>query len=112
MHIVLPRELLIANRGVAFLTKANALKLNGDRLIAKPLEESALCVDEWIAARADDSSRLVSEFVRAFVTRSTLVLKPSQMVLRIGKGACRRRRARRRNTPYSSSGAKKLIGFR
>ena len=80
-------QLLLANRGVAFLTKANALKLNGDRLVAKPLEESALCLDEWIAARADDQSRLVSEFVRAFVTRSTLVLQPSQMVLPIGKGA-------------------------
>jgi DNA-binding transcriptional LysR family regulator len=80
-------HLLLANRGVAFLTKANAMKLNSDRLIAKPLEEAALCVDEWIAARADDSSRLVSEFVRAFVTRSTLVLQPSQMVLPIGKDA-------------------------
>ncbi len=89
-RILYPDEaehLLLANRGVAFLTKANALKLNGDRLIAKPLDESALCLDEWIAARADDQSRLVSEFVRAFVTRSTLVLQPSQMVLPIGKGA-------------------------
>jgi len=34
-------HLLLANRGVAFLTKANALKLNGDRLVAKPLEKSA-----------------------------------------------------------------------
>jgi DNA-binding transcriptional LysR family regulator len=78
-RILYPDEaehLLLANRGVAFLTKANAMKLNSDRLIAKPLEEAALCVDEWIAARADDSSRLVSEFVRAFVTRSTLVLQP------------------------------------
>jgi hypothetical protein len=42
-------------------------------------------LDEWIAARGDDGSRLVSEFVRAFVTKSTQVLKPSQMVLPIGK---------------------------
>jgi DNA-binding transcriptional LysR family regulator len=76
--------LLLANRGVALLTKAHALKLSSDRLIAKPLEEPALCVDEWIAARGDNNSRLVSEFVRAYVARSTLVLQPSQMVLPIG----------------------------
>jgi DNA-binding transcriptional LysR family regulator len=78
-------QLLMARRGVALLTKASALKLDGKRLVAKPLEEAALCLDEWIAARGDDNSRLVSEFVRAFVTRSTIVLQPSQMILPIEK---------------------------
>lgn len=76
-------HLVLAGRGVALLTKANALKLDGKRLVAKPLEEGSLCLDEWIAARGDDNSRLVSEFVRAFVTRSTSVLQPSQMILPI-----------------------------
>ena len=70
-HILYPDEaehLLMATRAVAFLTKANALKLAGDRLVAKPLEEEVLCLDERLAARADDTSRLVSEFVR---TRSS-----------------------------------------
>jgi DNA-binding transcriptional LysR family regulator len=80
-------QMLLANRGVAFLTKASALKLHGDRLIAKPLNEPSLCVDEWIVARADDPSRFVSEFVRAFVTRTALVLQPSQMILPIDKTA-------------------------
>ncbi len=89
-RILYPDEaehLLLASSGVALLTKANAVKLDGKRLIAKPLEEEALCLDEWIAARGDNNSRLVSEFVRAFVTRSTAVLKPSQMVLPITKNA-------------------------
>jgi DNA-binding transcriptional LysR family regulator len=80
-------HLLLANRGVAFLSKASALKLDGDRLVARPLQESSLGLDEWIAARGDDNSRVVSEFVRAFVSRSTLVLQPSQMILPIGKDA-------------------------
>jgi hypothetical protein len=87
-RILYPDEaehLLLASRGVALLTKANALKLDGKRLVARPLEEDALCLDEWIAARGDNNSRLVSEFVRAFVTRSTFVLQPSQMILPIGK---------------------------
>ena len=60
----------MASRGVALLTKANALKLDGKRLV-KPLEEDVLCLDEWIAARGDDNSRFVSELVRVFVARSS-----------------------------------------
>ena len=44
------------------------------------------CGEEWLAARAEDTSRLVSEFVRAFVTRSKTVLQPPQMSLPIGAG--------------------------
>ena len=86
-HILYPDEaehLLLATRGIAFLTKANALKLTSDRLVAKPLDEETLCFDEWMAARADETSRLVSEFVRAFVTRAKTVLQPPQMSLPLG----------------------------
>lgn len=41
-RILYPDEaehLLMASRGVALLTKANALKLDGKRLVAKPLED-------------------------------------------------------------------------
>jgi hypothetical protein len=43
------------SRGVALLTKANALKLKVKRLVAKPLEEDALCLDEWISVRGDNN---------------------------------------------------------
>jgi hypothetical protein len=88
-HILYPDEaehLLLATRRVALLTKANALKLAGERLVAKPLDEELLCLEEWLVARAEDNSRLVSEFVRAFVTRSKTVLQPPQMSLPIGAG--------------------------
>ena len=101
----------MASRGVALLTKASAVKLDGKRLVAKPLEEDVLCLDEWIAARGDDNSRLVSEFVRAFVTRSTIVLQPSQMILQSRRTARRPQRAHRLSLFKASSGAKKLIGF-
>jgi hypothetical protein len=77
-------EPLLANKSVAILTKANALRLNGSRFVAKPLQEDSLCLDEWIAARADDGSRVVSEFVRAYGTRSKAVLQPSQLTLAMG----------------------------
>ena len=68
--------MLTAAPGVAFLTMANAMKLSGSRLIAKPLDESTLCLDEWLVARSDDTSKVVSEFVRAFVTKSKTILQP------------------------------------
>lgn len=85
-HILFPDEaeqMLIAAPGVAFLTMANAMKLSGDRFIAKPLDESTLCLAQWLAARSDDNSKVVSEFVRAFVTKSKTVLQPLQMSLPI-----------------------------
>ena len=89
-HILYADEaehMLTAAPGVAFLTMANAMKLNGARLVARPLDEETLCLDEWLAARADDSSKVVSEFVRAFVTKSKTVLQPPQMTLPIGAKA-------------------------
>lgn len=85
-HILYADEaehMLTAAPGVAFLTKANAMKLNGGRLVARPLDEATLCLDEWLVARSDESSKVVSEFVRAFVTKSMSVLRPSQMTLPI-----------------------------
>jgi DNA-binding transcriptional LysR family regulator len=86
-HILFPDEaehMLSAAPGIAFLTMANAMKLRGPRLVARPLDEVTLCLDEWLAARSDDNSKLVSEFVRAFVTKSKTVLQPPQMSLPMG----------------------------
>lgn len=86
-HILFPDEaehMLTASPGVAFLTMANAMKLSGTRLIARPLDEATLCLDEWLAARSDDNSKLVSEFVRAYVTKSKTILQAPQMSLPIG----------------------------
>jgi DNA-binding transcriptional LysR family regulator len=87
-HILFPDEaeqMLKAAPGVAFMTKANALRLDGTRFVARHLDEKSLCLDECLAARAENDSRLVSEFVRAFVTKTKTVLKPLQMSLPMGK---------------------------
>jgi DNA-binding transcriptional LysR family regulator len=89
-HILYPDEAepqLLANSSIAFLTKANALKLNSDRFVAKPLHDHSLCLDEWLAARADNRSRVISEFVRAYGTHSKAVLQPSQLTLAMGEEA-------------------------
>lgn len=83
-HILFPDEaeyMLTAASGVAFLSMANAMKISGNRLVALPLNETTLCFDEWLVARSDDSSKILSEFVRAFVTKWKTVLQPPQMSL-------------------------------
>ena len=72
------------NGGAAFLTKAGAFRVAKQGLVAKPLDEESLCLDVHLAARADNQSRLVSEFVRTFVKSLKSVLEPSQMSLPIG----------------------------
>jgi DNA-binding transcriptional LysR family regulator len=76
-------HLLSANGGVAFLTKASALRIATRGWVARPLDEKTLSLDEHLAARADNPSKLVSEFVRTFVKRMKSVLQPLQMSLPI-----------------------------
>jgi DNA-binding transcriptional LysR family regulator len=79
-------HLLLKSGGIAFLTRAGALRIARQGLIAKPLDEEALRLDVHLAARADNSSKLVSEFVRAFVTKLKSVLLPPQLSLLIEPG--------------------------
>jgi DNA-binding transcriptional LysR family regulator len=79
-------HLLLKSGGIAFLTRAGALRIARQGLIAKPLDEEALRLDVHLAARADNTSKLVSEFVRTFVTKLKSVLLPPQLSLLIEPG--------------------------
>jgi DNA-binding transcriptional LysR family regulator len=72
-----------ANGGVAILAKASAIRIATHGWVAKPLDEETLSLHEHLAARADDPSKLVSEFVRTFVKRMKSVLQPLQLSLPI-----------------------------
>jgi DNA-binding transcriptional LysR family regulator len=79
-----PKEIhYIMNGGVAFLSKASALRIATRGWVARPLDEKALSLDEHLAARADNPSKLVSEYVRTFVKRMKSVLQPLQLSLPI-----------------------------
>jgi DNA-binding transcriptional LysR family regulator len=85
-HVMSAEELsylVSKSGGAAFLTKTGALRVARHGLIAKPLVEENLCLDVHLAARADNRSKLVSEFFRSFVTKLKSVLEPSQMSLPI-----------------------------
>jgi DNA-binding transcriptional LysR family regulator len=79
-------HLLLKSGGVAFLTRAGAHRIARQGLIAKPLDEDSLKLDVHLAARADNTSKLVSEFVRAFVRKLKTVLLPPQLTLLIEPG--------------------------
>ena len=55
--------------GVAFLAKYGALRLANGHITIRPLVEEALMLKTYIAARADNKSKMTSEFVRTFVRK-------------------------------------------
>ena len=58
-------ELVLSHTGVAFLTRASAWRIARDGVTMRPLAEEGLRFVTKLATRADNKSRLVSEFVRA-----------------------------------------------
>jgi len=58
-------ELILAHKGIAFLTRTGAWRIARDEITMRPLVEERLRLVTKLATRADDRSRLVLEFVRA-----------------------------------------------
>jgi DNA-binding transcriptional LysR family regulator len=77
-------QLVTKQGGFAFLTRTGAFRVAKHGLIAKPLDEDNLRLDVHLAVRADNPSKLLSEFVRAFMMKLKSVLEPPQMDLPIG----------------------------
>lgn len=76
-------HLIHKNGGVAFLTRAGALRVAHGGLVARELDELDLCLDVHMAARADNKSKLVSEFARTYIKLLKTVLSPPQLTLPI-----------------------------
>ena len=69
-HITAPEEafpLLVEGECVAFVVKAGALLLSRNGVTVRPLTEPSLSLRTYLASRADNDSKLVSEFVRAYM---------------------------------------------
>jgi LysR family transcriptional regulator, benzoate and cis,cis-muconate-responsive activator of ben and cat genes len=72
-HYMAPQEvvqLISENFGVAFMPKGIAEQMAGSEIVARPLDSKDLQVTSYLALRADQSSRLVNEFGRAFLKRA------------------------------------------
>jgi DNA-binding transcriptional LysR family regulator len=71
-HVIMPEEafpLVVDGSAVAFVVKSGALRIARDGVTVRPLAEETLTLKTYLASRADDSSRVVSELVRAFMRK-------------------------------------------
>jgi DNA-binding transcriptional LysR family regulator len=79
-------QLVSENVGIAFLTMASALRTKPSGVTVRPLVDKELRIQLYLASRAENRSKLASEFVRAFMKRIEQVLAPPQMILPLGDG--------------------------
>jgi LysR family transcriptional regulator, benzoate and cis,cis-muconate-responsive activator of ben and cat genes len=71
-HYVAPQEtvqLITENFGIAFMAKGVAEQIRNTEIAVRPLSQTALQVTSYLVLRADQSSRLVNEFGRAFLRK-------------------------------------------
>lgn len=71
-HYVCPQEavqLITENFGIAFIAKGVAEQIRNPEIAVRPLSETSLLVTSYLVLRADQSSRLVNEFGRAFLRK-------------------------------------------
>jgi DNA-binding transcriptional LysR family regulator len=71
-HIVVPEDAypFVADAGaVAFVVKSGAIRIARDGITVRPLAEDSLILKTYLASRADEKSKVVSELVRAFVRK-------------------------------------------
>ena len=67
-HVSSPEEavpLILEHDGLAFLNRASAWRIARDGITMRPLAEESLRLIARLAVRADNKSRLISEFVKA-----------------------------------------------
>lgn len=75
-------HLVSEHMGVAILFEPTGLRFHEEGVVIKPLSDPALWFETCLVMRADDTSRLVNEFARAFLRRfAPQVLPAIQMEL-------------------------------
>jgi DNA-binding transcriptional LysR family regulator len=90
-------QLVSENLGVAFVSMAGALRVQQSGATVRPLANKSLQLEVFLASRADNASKVVSEFARAFMRRIEMVKKPPQGVpapLEIARHIAKRRGGR------------------
>ncbi|MFZ0137793.1 MAG: LysR substrate-binding domain-containing protein [Candidatus Sulfotelmatobacter sp.] len=77
-------ELVSEHLGVAILTQPSTTDFHADGVVVKPLSDASLCFNTCVILRADNTSRLIEEYVRMFLRRySSQRLPPNQVKLSI-----------------------------
>ena len=71
-HIVVPEDaypLIVDAGAVAFVVKSGAIRIAREGITVRPLAEDSLILKTYLASRADEKSKVVSELVRAFMRK-------------------------------------------
>lgn len=71
-HIVVPEDaypFLADGKGVAFVVKSGAIRIARDGITVRPLAEDGLLLKTYLASRAEEKSKVISELVRAFMRK-------------------------------------------
>jgi DNA-binding transcriptional LysR family regulator len=71
-HVTAPEEafpFVAEGSCVAFLVKAGAMRIARNGVTVRPLAERQLILRTYLASRADNSSKVLSELVRAYMTK-------------------------------------------
>jgi DNA-binding transcriptional LysR family regulator len=86
LHVTIPEEafpFVEEGAAVAFLVKAGAVLIARSGVTVRPLAEPQIQLKTYLAARSDNESKTVSEFVRAFMRKISDVNRYIQMKLPI-----------------------------
>lgn len=67
--------------GIAFVSMTGAQRIAERGAVVRPIADKELQTQVCLASRADNGSKLVSEFARAFMRRVSQVRKPPQSVV-------------------------------
>jgi len=73
-------DLVSEHVGVAILTHLTAPSFHADGVVVKPLSDASLCFATCVILRADNTSRLVEEYVRMFLRKYTPQRMPPKQV--------------------------------
>jgi DNA-binding transcriptional LysR family regulator len=85
-HVSTPEEafpFISEGSSIAFVVKAGALRIARNGLTVRPLAEDSLILKTYLASRANEQSKAVSEVVRAFMRKISTIGKVQQLPLRI-----------------------------
>lgn len=77
-HIVVPEDVfpfIADGEGVAFVVKSGAIRIARDGITVRPLAEERLMLKTYLASRAEERSKVVSELVRAFMRKLSTFTK-------------------------------------
>lgn len=84
-HVVVPEDsysFMADDGAVAFVVKSGAIRIARNGITVRPLAEDALMLKTYLASRADNNSKVVSELVRAFMRKLSTFTRVTPFPLR------------------------------